>query len=207
MSAHAPDDHSSASPLASDRVGQITYILSNWEEVADPASALLPLVYEQLRAIAANRMKRERRDHTLQATALVHEAFLKLAVLPSRGISFESRGRFFSAAAEAMRRILIDHARKRSAAKREAQRVPLGSLLQEPAALCDTVGPDQLIALDEALQRFSAEDPTAAEIVRLRYFAGLTAEETAEVMSVSLRTVTREWSYARARLNEMLRDH
>lgn len=188
--------------------GEITRILSNWERIADPASALLPLVYEQLRAIASNRMRGERRDHTLQATALVHEAYMKLARLPAEGVAFESRGRFFAAAAEAMRRILIDSARKRSAAKRGAQEaaVSLEALPQGPADLSRLPDPDQLLALDEALETLRREDPRAAEVVRLRYFAGLSAEDAAEVMGVSLRTVGREWAYARARLHAMLGD-
>ena len=188
--------------------GEITRILSNWDRISDPATALLPLVYEQLRAIASNRMRGERRDHTLQATALVHEAYLKLARLPTEGVAFESRGRFFAAAAEAMRRILIDSARRRSAVKRGAAEaaVSLDALPQGPADLAQIPDADQLLALDEALEALRGEDPRAAEVVRLRYFAGLSAEDTAEVMGLSVRTVGREWAYARARLHEMLRD-
>lgn len=184
----------------------ITAILANWDEMTDPASALLPLVYEQLRAIAANRMRGERANHTLQATALVHEAYMKVAKLPESGFVFEGRRRFFSAAAEAMRRILIDHARRRSAEKREAAKISLDALMHEPADVSNLPDPDHLLALDEALATLKAEDETAAEVVRLRFFAGLSTEETADVLEMSVRSVHREWTFARARLHELLRD-
>lgn len=189
-----------------ERPDPITAILANWDEMTDPASALLPLVYEQLRAIAANRMRGERANHTLQATALVHEAYMKVAKLPESGFVFEGRRRFFSAAAEAMRRILIDHARRRSAEKREAAKISLDALMHEPADVSNLPDPDHLLALDEALATLKAEDETAAEVVRLRFFAGLSTEETADVLEMSVRSVHREWTFARARLHELLRD-
>jgi RNA polymerase sigma factor (TIGR02999 family) len=192
--------------LQPDAPGQVTRILSNWNQLRDPASELLPLVYAQLRAIARNRMSKERAGHTLQATALVHEAYMKLVRLPESGVKLEGRARFFAAAAEAMRRILIDHARRRKAAKRGDPRVPLDELVQEPADLGALPDPDRLISLNDALDVLSGEDPRAAELVRLRYFAGLNADETAQVLNLSERTVHREWTYARARLHELLKE-
>lgn len=185
---------------------QITRILQNWANLSDPAAQLLPLVYDRLRALAGRRMNGERRDHTLQPTALVHEAFMKLVRLPESGLVFENRGRFFGAAAEAMRRILIDYARHRIATRGKARRPSLDELMHDPPDLADLPDPDLLLALDEALTTLARDDHRAAEVVRLRYFAGLGAAETAEAMGLSLRTVHREWTYARARLHEMLRD-
>jgi RNA polymerase sigma factor (TIGR02999 family) len=189
-----------------DAPGQVTRILSNWDQLNDPASELLPLVYTQLCAIARNRMNNERAGHTLQATALVHEAYMKLVRIPESGVKFDGRGRFFAAAAEAMRRILIDHARRRKAAKRGDAKVPLDQLVEDPADLDALPDPDRLLALNDALDVLTKEDARAAEVVRLRYFAGLNAEETAQVMNLSERTVHREWTFARARLHELLKD-
>jgi RNA polymerase sigma factor (TIGR02999 family) len=194
-------------PESDSAPGEITRILANWDQLNDPASDLLPLVYGQLRAIARNRMNSERAGHTLQATALVHEAYLKLVRTPESGQKFEGRARFFAAAAEAMRRILIDHARARKAAKRGEPKVPLDNLVEEPADLDALPDPDRLLALNDALDILEKEDSRAAEVVRLRYFAGLNAEETADVMNLSERTVHREWTFARARLHELLKDN
>jgi RNA polymerase sigma factor (TIGR02999 family) len=162
----------------------------------DPrASAdLLPLVYEQLRALAGRRMRQERPDLTLQATALVHEAYLRLVDTADPQL-WESRWHFFAAVAESMRRILVDTARRRGRIKRggEMNRVDLDSLeltFHEP--------PDQLVALDEALTRLADEHPDHARLVNLRYFGGLTHEEAAEAMGVSVSTADRHWAYARA---------
>lgn len=160
------------------------------------AEALLPLVYEQLRVIAKQRMASERHDHTLQATALVHEAFLKLVGDPGE-VKWFGRGAFFKAAAEAMRRILIDHARSRGRVKRGgdgvAKRVPLSVL--DLAADSDT---EEILALDDAIRRLDEEDPEVASVVRLRFFAGLTVDDTAAALSISPRQVDRLWAYARA---------
>lgn len=166
------------------------------------SEALLPLVYEELRAIAAGRMGVERAGHTLQATALVHEAYVRL--LADERPGWRDRGHFFAAAAEAMRRILIDHARRVRSQKRggDLQRVTLGG--REGSGGDLELGPDELIALDEALERLAAEDPRAAEVTRLRFFAGLSVEETAAALELSVRSVHREWAFARARLVELL---
>lgn len=157
------------------------------------AEAILPLVYDELRKLAAARMAVERPDHTLNATALVHEAYMRLI----GGQRFEHRGHFFAAAAEAMRRILVDAARKKGRLKRggDRDRVELEGL---PASGSE-LGED-LVALDEALSRLEAEYPNVAAVVKLRFFAGLTAEEAAEVLGISKRTADRDWKFAKARL-------
>jgi RNA polymerase sigma factor (TIGR02999 family) len=164
------------------------------------AAELLPLVYDELRRLATSRLAREAPGQTLQPTALVHEAYLRL-VGGDPDKAFDGRGHFFAAAAEAMRRILIDRARARHRQKRGGggQRVPfdLEALLAEPPA-------DDLLALDEALNALAGEDPAAAALVQLRIFAGLTLREAAVAMGVSRSTADRDWSYARAWLCEAL---
>jgi RNA polymerase sigma-70 factor (ECF subfamily) len=150
-------------------------------------------VYEQLRAIARAKLAQQPAGHTLQATALVHEAFLKLREHSS--IISAEPGRFFHAAAQAMRQILIDHARARGRVKRG------GGVRREfadVAELADENDPEEILALDEAISRLEQVEPRAAEVVKLRFFAGLTVEETAAVLEMSERTVKREWQYARA---------
>ncbi len=160
---------------------------------ADAADRLYALVYDQLRHLAAAKMERERSDHTLQPTALVHEACLRL--LGGQADQWENRAHFFGAAAEAMRRILVDHARTRQARKRggDRARLPLDAALEVSD---ETAG--ELLAVDEALSRLATVDPDKARIVALRFFAGLTVEEVAQALSVSTRTVKRSWSYAKA---------
>ena len=189
---------------------EVTRLLREWDQHENPAAELLPLVYAQLHAMARSRMRRERTGHTLQATALVHEAYMKLLDVEGSAPGFANRSRFFLAAAEAMRRILIDHARKRRTAKRGggAVRISLDDLQADaPADTRSLADADRLIALGEALDVLESEDPRAAEVVKLRYFAGLSAEETAQALEISERTVHREWSYARARLLELLDQH
>jgi RNA polymerase sigma factor (TIGR02999 family) len=160
-----------------------------------PPDELLQCVYNQLRLIAQGRMSGERPDHTLQATALVNEAYMRL--VGEREVAWRDRGHFYMAAAEAMRRILVDHARKRGAEKRGGQQKRL------PLDVCDLAAaddPEQILALDRAIVRLQNEDVVASEVVRLRFFSGLTVEETASVMDISERTVKREWTYARAKL-------
>jgi RNA polymerase sigma factor (TIGR02999 family) len=183
--------------LAMERADEVTAILRSG---ADP-QRLLPLVYDELRQIAAKRMAGERKDHTLQATALVHEAYVRLA--RDQDMDWQSRRHFYGAAAEAMRRVLVDHARKVNADKRggDLERVTLGGA--EVAADFDQ---EQILALSDALETLAAEDAQAAEVVRLRFLAGLSALETAEALGVSERTVHREWTFARARLFELLGD-
>lgn len=162
------------------------------------ASELLPLVYEQLRAIAAQRMRQERAGHTLQATALVHEAYVRLA---GGGSSFENQGHFFRVAAEAMRKILIDHARRRLAEKRGSGKRPANL---ESIDIAMDADPESAVALDEALTALATEEARAAEVVQLRFFAGLGFAEIAKLMNVSERTILREWAFARARLVQLI---
>lgn len=168
---------------------------------AGPAGrdALLERIYGELRRLAASRMADERHHHTLQATALVHEAWVSLA--GNHRIEWRDRGHFYAAASEAMRRILIDHARRARAEKRGggAQRVTLGAV--DAAIELDA---ERVLALDEALDKLAAEDERAAAVARLRFLTGLSVEETALALDVSERTVRREWTYARARLAELL---
>jgi RNA polymerase sigma factor (TIGR02999 family) len=181
-------------------------LLLNGIESGDPKAAdqLLPLVYEQLRALAASRMANEAAGHTLQPTALVHEAFLRLLRLPPGSV--QNRVHFFALAAQAMRRILADHARRHRAAKRggSAVRVPLelveGGAPGTPAG--DDVAADDL---DAALEDLAKLDERQARVVELRFFGGLSIEETAEVLAVSPATVKRDWLVARAWLHRELR--
>jgi RNA polymerase sigma factor (TIGR02999 family) len=176
-------------------MSDVTRILSQIES-GDPSAAeqLLPLVYDELRKLAAARMAAESPDHTLQATALVHEAYLRLVDGEHRK-QWDSRGHFFAAAAEAMRRILVDSARRRQSVKRGGGR--LQESLDE-AVLVAPEAPSELLALDEALSRLEANDPRAAELIKLRYFAGLTIPDVAEALGVSPRTADDIWAYARA---------
>ncbi|MBX3744707.1 MAG: sigma-70 family RNA polymerase sigma factor [Verrucomicrobiae bacterium] len=153
---------------------------------------LLPLVYEELRRLAAHRMAGELPGHTLQATALVHEAWLRLAGGPAEGWS--NRAHFFTAAAEAMRRILVDHARRKLARKRGAgaEKVEF-----EESRFALNVAPDELLAVHEALDRLQEEDSQAAELVKLRYFVGMTMQEAADSLALPLRSAERLWTYAR----------
>lgn len=164
-------------------------------------SDLLPLVYDELRELARRRMASERSEHTLQATALVHEAYLRLA--GDQDMDWKSRRHFFGAAAEAMRRVLVDHARKVKSEKRGGDRARMTLTVAEMAEDGD---PDRVLALDDALTKLGQEDARAAEVARLRFWAGLGVEDTAKALEVSERTVMREWAYARARLAELLGD-
>ena len=168
-------------------------------EPGDPhdAARLLPLVYEELRRLAACRLAREPSGQTLQPTALVHEAYLRLVGDRGEG-GWDGRGHFFAAAAEAMRRILIENARRKGRKKHggDLARVDLAE-----ADLACRMPPEELIALDEAMTRLEAEDPLKARLVRLRFFAGLGLEEAAQVLGVSAVTAKRYWRYARAWLH------
>jgi len=177
-------------------MSDVTRILNAMERGdAKATDELLPLVYEELRLLAAQRLSHEPPGQTLQATALVHEAYLRLVGDVSH--SWNSRGHFFSAAAEAMRRILVENARRKRSDKRggEHKRVDLDG---SEAAGSTSPDPDSLIALDEALQQLSQVDGAKAEVVKLRYFAGLTIEQTAASMGISPATAKRLWTYARA---------
>jgi RNA polymerase sigma factor (TIGR02999 family) len=168
----------------------------------DPSAAeqLLPLVYDELRKLAAHKLAAEKAGQTLQATALVHEAYLRL-VSEERGQHWNGRGHFFAAAAEAMRRILVENARRKGSLKRggDREREPLpNSQLAAPEI------PDDLLALDEALTQLETTDATAAQLVKLRFFAGLTSAEAAAVLDMSPRNADRTWAYARAWLYKKL---
>ena len=164
------------------------------------AEELLPLVYEELRALAQHRMANEQSGHTIQATALVHEVYVRLA----GPVRFVNQAHFFKVAAEAMRRVLIDHARGKGRQKRggEGKRVAFTSVLDLAAA------PDseQIVAFDDAIRRLEEEGALAASVVRLRFYAGLSIDETAEALGISARTVDREWRFARAWLFQALGD-
>ena len=159
---------------------------------------LLPLVYDELRKLAAARLADEKPGHTLQPTALVHEAYVRL-VGPEPEQQWNGRGHFFAAAAEAMRRILLDAARRKSRAKRGGGMARQNLDAIDPAVPEDS---DDLVALDEALGRLAAADPQAAEVVRLRFYAGLPIPEVARVLGISPRTADRTWAYARAWLRQ-----
>jgi RNA polymerase sigma factor (TIGR02999 family) len=162
---------------------------------------LLPLVYDELRRIAARKLRDERTGHTLQATALVHEAWIELNKL--HRIQWQSRSHYLALAAQAMRRILIDHAVSRSRQKRGGRQAPL-HLDGDVWAVAETRG-DELVALDEALARLAVLNERQARIVEQRFFGGMTVEETASTLNVSAATVKREWATARAWLNRELR--
>lgn len=162
---------------------------------------LLPLVYSQLRAIAAQRMKLERPDHTLQPTALVHEAFLKL--VGPRSTPWAGEAHFFSAAADAMRQILLDHAKSKGRQKRGGKRAREALSLADVAALENS---DEILALDEALCRLELQEPEVGRIVRLRFFAGLSIDQVADLLQIAPRTVDRRWQFARAWLFRELAD-
>ncbi len=177
-----------------------TRILGQIEQ-GDPLAAeqLLPLVYEELRKLATAKLTQEKPGQTLQATALVHEAYLRLIPDGERGsANWDSRGHFFSAAAEAMRRILVENARRKQRPKHGGDRVRLDLDIHAPAA---PRRGEQLLALDEALDRLEAIDATKAQLVKLRYFTGLTIEQSAEALGVSVTTANRWWAYARAWLH------
>lgn len=165
----------------------------------DALATLLPLVYDELKRVAASHLRRERPDHTLQATALVHEMYVRL--VDRSALTWENRAHFFGVAAQAMRQILVDHARSRGASKRGGQRHRV--TLDE--ALAVSAEPSiELLAIDEALIALAELDPAQARLVELRYFGGLTVEETAEVLDVSPTTVKREWRLAKAWLHRRL---
>jgi RNA polymerase sigma factor (TIGR02999 family) len=182
-------------------MSEVTRILGRIE-TGDPNATdeLLPLVYDELRRLAAQNLAGENPGHTLQATALVHDAYVRLVDV-DQAQHWDSRGHFFAAAAEAMRRILVDQARKKRALRRggSAKRVALEQV--EPATITDA---GDLLALDDALYRLQELDPTKAGLVKLRYFAGLTIPQAAQALGISITTANRYWAYARAWLHEEL---
>jgi len=182
--------------------GDVTRILNAIEQGDAKASEdLLPIVYEELRMLAAQKLSRENPGQTLQATALVHEAYLRL--LGADQPNWDGRGHFFAAAAEAMRRILIENARRKQRIKHggEHKKIDINE-----AELAIEGRSDDLIAMDEALTKLSREDPQKAELVKLRYFAGLTLEQAARALELPLSTAKLYWAYARAWLYREIRD-
>jgi RNA polymerase sigma factor (TIGR02999 family) len=184
-------------------MSEATRILSDIEQ-GDPSAVerLLPLVYDELRRLAAQRLAQEKPGQTLQATALVHEAYLRLVDV-AKAQHWDSRGHFFAAAAEAMRRILVNHAHEKRCLKRGGgwKRIDLDGI-----AVVDDASDEELIAIDEALARLAEESPPCAELTKLRFFAGLTLDEAATSLGLARRTADRYWAYARARLYELLSD-
>ena len=190
-----------------DTPGEVTLLLAQMKGGNQDALArLMPLVYRELRRLAGHFMRDERPGHTLQATALVHEAFLRL--VDQDRADWQCRTQFMGVAAQLMRRILVDHARRRATAKREAGvQVTLDDARLNQGA---NIGPaEEILAVDEVLGRLSQFDPQQARIVELRYFGGLSVEETAEVMEISPRTVKRDWAMAKAwlKLEFSSKDH
>ncbi len=187
-----------------DIMSNVTQILSAIEGGdPDAAEQLLPLVYEELRTLAAQKMANEKPGQTLQATALVHEAYIRL-VNVEKVQHWDSRGHFFAAAAEAMRRILVDQARRKSRPKHGGDRQRLD--LDEACAITRDPGED-LVALDAALSKFANASPEKADLVKLRFFAGMTIPEAAEALGISHATAERNWTYARTWLYCELSDH
>jgi RNA polymerase sigma factor (TIGR02999 family) len=183
-------------------MNEVTRVLSALEQ-GDPHAAdqLLPLVYDELRKLAAQKLAQEKPGQTLQATGLVHEAYLRL-VQPEKAQAWDSRGHFFAAAAEAMRRILVDQARRRRAAKRGGLR----ERMQLPESRLTAPMPDEeLLALNEALEQLASVDRAAADLVRLRFFAGLKAAEAADALGMSVRSAHDLWAYARSWLRQKLK--
>ncbi len=175
-------------------LGNVTQMLHDWSDGDREAlDKLIPIVYAELRRQAARYLRRERPGHTLQTTALIHEAYLRL--IDQRDVRWQNRAHFFAISAQLMRRILVDHARSRQAAKRGGSNVKLP--LEEAMIVSDGKEID-LVVLDEALERLAAIDPQQSRVVELRFFSGLSVEETAEVLGVSPRTVKRDWNVAKA---------
>jgi RNA polymerase sigma factor (TIGR02999 family) len=178
----------------------VTELLADWTDGDQEAlDKLIPLVYDELHRLASRQLRRERSDHTLQTTALVHEAYLRL--VGQRNANWQNRAQFFGVAAQLMRRILVDYARTHKASKRGGSYRRIS--LSEGAVLTEEKDTD-LTELDELLDRLGRLDPQQSRVVELRIFGGLTVEETAEVMGISSRTVKREWSMARAWLHQQI---
>ena len=179
--------------MSSDSPAEITEVLKAWSDGdATAPEKLMPLVYEELRRLARNYLARERGDHTLQATALVHEAYLRLA--DETRLDWKDRAHFYGIAAGAMRRILVDHARAHNAAKRGGLQQ---KLTLEEARELPTQGEVNLVELDGALESFARDYPRKSEVVELKFFGGLDAKEISEVLKVSEKTVLRDWSFAK----------
>ena len=186
---------------AAENSQNITRMLKDWSDGSHEAlDRLLPYVYDELHRQASRYLRRERADHTLQTTALIHEAYLKL--IDQRDVQWQNRAHFFGIAAQAMRRILVDYARMRKREKRGGDDVKLQ--LDEALNISSEQKPVDLIELDEALDRLAGFDERQARIVELRYFSGMTEEETAEVLGISAPTVRRDWNLAKAWLHSQI---
>lgn len=181
---------------------EVSVLLLNWSQ-GDRAALdkLVPLVYEELRRLAGHFMRQEREGHTLQTTALVNEAYVRL--IDQRSVRWQNRAHFFAVAAQLMRRILVDHARSRRYAKRGGD---VRQVSFDEAAIVSRERGAELVAVDEALTELAARDPRKSQIVELRFFGGLNIEETAEVMGISPTTVQREWRSAKAWLYQAIRE-
>ena len=185
----------------------VTDLLAQWSRGNEQAlEDLTPIVYKQLRLLAASYLRKERQGHTLQPTALVNEAYLRLVTRPGGRSGeaepqWDSRGHFFAAAAEAMRRILVDRARDKGREKRGGKAKKLNI---DAIDLATTATPDQILAIDDALSKLARDDPAAGQLVQLRYFAGLTVEEAGKALGISTATAYRHWNYARAWLHSEL---
>ncbi len=178
----------------------VTALLLDWSNGnKESLDKLIPVVYHELRRQAARHLRRERREHTLQTTALIHEAYLRL--VDQKNVRWQNRAHFFGIAAKLMRQILVDHARKHHAAKRGGMDIKLSL---EEAMLTSEEQDMNLVALDEALDRLAEIDPQQSQIVELKFFSGLSVEETAHVLDVSARTVKRDWNVAKAWLRREL---
>jgi len=192
--------------LIPDTPGEVTLLLAEWKlGRPDALARLIPLVYRELRRVAAQYMRDERPGHTLQPTALVHEAFLRL--MHQNRADWRNRSQFMGVAAQLMRRLLVDHARRRTAAKRGASSVMLDDARHSDARLswgADIGNAEQILAVNEALARLGQLDPQQARVVELRYFCGLSVEEAAAAMGISPRTVKRDWAMAKAWLRAQL---
>ena len=184
-------------------MSDVTQILCQIQDGdASAAEQLLPLVYDELRKLAASKLADEKPGQTLQGTALVHEAYIRLVDV-EKAQKWNSRGHFFAAAAEAMRRILVDRAREKLTLKRG------GNMVHEevdPQQISDAAAPEEIMAVHDALDALAGEDPLCAELVKLQYFAGFSIEETAEALNISRATAYRIWTYARAWLKASLQD-
>lgn len=190
-------------PLISNHTGEITQLLARFRQGdAEAAGRLLPIVYDALRNQARSQFRNERANHTLQPTALVHEVFLQL--FGNKNIDWHDRLHFYVVASKQMRRLLVDYARAKQADKREGnrQRVELTEVVGHTPLPVDLV---DVLALDQVLQQLATEYPSAAQIVELRYFGGMTEKEAAEAMGVSVSTIKREWVFARAWLFKRLK--
>ena len=183
--------------------GDITELLNRLADGdGQVAAELLPLIYNELRRLAVHRLRHERSNHTLQATALVHEAYMKLAA--QRGAKWQNRAQFFAVASQAMRRILVDYARTQQRTKRGGKQIRV--ILKDVGVVFPRIS-EEILAVDESLERLEKLDPRQARIVELRYFSGLSTEEAAEALGISARTVIREWNVAKAWLYGDLKEH